>query len=302
MMRPARSDDMQLEDASFRSERRKSDVMSVRSMQDDDISPRHYRRDERRDSVQSAASTSSRLPWSSHPRGNGELVMCVPLGGLIDFATLHTFPTHVEYNIVTFFAATNTVVMYRPGGDFAPIAASRDNLGFAESDVWTSSELSNYGSETLFKRGLAKMAVAAISYKIEHFTGLVHDTTTASKATRKKLRKSIVRLQSQRTSLINYLLSRTQAHTKANKKFNDQDLILRIVAVCYDEFLSDVRHPNESFENRGSMQSMCTETSSMYNGDKAILKELLVPPGIAKTFSGLSLEMVVDDVFLSGSM
>lgn len=237
------------------------------------------------------------LASSYQPKGNGELVMCIPKGGLQEFISFNTFPLHLEYDIMTLFAATKTLAIYKPGGDFSPVTTAHENLGYKEADIWTPQELSTYNSEILFMRGLAKMAVAAMSYKIEY---LIREESNISDSN-KQLRNSIVSLSTERKSAMNYLRSRTKIFTSTSKSFNAQDSILRIVATCYHEFLSDVPHPKRDYEDNGQVRRKCLGVTTKYPQDSVLLKELLVPPGNKKA-DELSLAFVVDEILFSGNM
>jgi hypothetical protein len=254
------------------------------------------------DQVSSEVSSAMDHPVmsSNPPSGHGELVMCIPKGGLQEFISLNSFPAKLEYNIMTMFTDTKTLAIYKPGGDFTVVTTSQESFGYSESDIWTAQELATYNSEILFKRGLAKMAVAAMSYKISQ---LIEGVATMSNATRekKKMRKSIVKLSTKRKNAMNYLRSRTKKFSTMSKSFDSQDLVLRIVATCYDEFLSDMHHPLFMWKDNGVVHKMCMAVLSTHTDDAFTLQELLTPPGNKKK-DDITLAFTIDEIVFSGNM
>lgn len=180
------------------------------------------------------------------------------------------------------------------------VASAEESFGFSESDIWTAHELSAYNTEVLFKRGLAKMAVAAISYKISHLIGEVATTSKTHKKERKMLRKSIVQLSVKRKNAMNYLRSRMEKFSSVSKSFVQQDLILRIVANCFDEFLSDVPHPRYRRKDFNEVHKRCLAILSSHTDDIALLQELLAPPGNKQ--NDITLAFTINEIFLSGNM
>ena len=230
------------------------------------------------------------------------LSLCLQ-GGLHEFISLHTFHTQLEYDIMTLFADTNTLAIYKTGGDFSPVTTAYESLGYTETDLWSPQELSSHNSEILFKRGLAKMAVAAMSYRISHLTREVASISNSSnKELRKELRQSIVRLSTKRNCAMNFLRSRTKVDVMS-VNFNAQELILRIVAACYNEFLSDVSHPCSKYTDHGDVRDECVSVAMSYTEDSLLLEELLNPPGSNKDKkTRLSFAFVVDEILFSGNM
>lgn len=240
------------------------------------------------------------LDSSFQPGGHGELVMCIPKGGLNEFIVMNIFPVQLEYDIMTFFTDTSTFGIYKPGGDVSLVASAEESFGFSESDIWTAHELSAYNTEVLFKRGLAKMAVAAISYKISHLIGEVATTSKTHKKERKMLRKSIVQLSVKRKNAMNYLRSRMEKFSSVSKSFVQQDLILRIVANCFDEFLSDVPHPGYPRKDFNEVHKRCLAILSSHTDDVVLLQEILAPPGNKR--NDITLAFTINEIFLSGNM